>query len=66
MIVSIDADASGRVTSVRVVKSSGIPALDQKIVRSVQSAKFRPYKENGVAYPFKAEQPFELKLNSNG
>lgn len=66
VIVSIDADASGRVTSVRVVKSSGIPALDQKIVRSVQSAKFRPYKENGVAYPFKAEQPFELKLNSNG
>lgn len=66
IVVAVEADTSGRVTSVRVVKSSGISALDQKIVRSVQGAKFRPYKENGVAYPFKAEQPFELKLNSNG
>lgn len=66
IVVSVEADASGRVTNVQVIKSSGISTLDQKIVRSVQNAKFRPYKENGVAYPFKAEQPFELKLNSNG
>lgn len=66
IVVAIEADTSGRVTNVRVTKSSGVPALDQKIVRSVQNAKFKPYKENGVAYPFKAEQPFELKLNSNG
>lgn len=66
IVVAVEADTSGRITNVRVTKSSGISALDQKIVRSVKSAKFRPYKENGVAYPFKAEQPFELKLNSNG
>ena len=66
VVVSITADAAGKVTDVRVIRSSGIPALDQKVVRAVQNAKFRPYKENGVAYPFKAEQPFELKLNSNG
>lgn len=66
IVVAVEADTSGRITNVRVIKSSGISALDQKIVRSVQGAKFRPYKENGVAYPFKAEQPFELKLNSNG
>lgn len=66
IVVSIEADASGRVINVQVIKSSGISTLDQKIIRSVQNAKFRPYKENGVAYPFKAEQPFELKLNSNG
>ena len=65
-MVSITADAAGKVTDVRVIRSSGVPALDQKVVRAVQNAKFRPYKENGVAYPFKAEQPFELKLNSNG
>ena len=41
-------------------------ALDQKILRAVRSAKFKPYKENGVAYPIRAEQPFELTLNPNG
>ncbi len=66
IVVAVEADTSGRITNVRVIKSSGISALDQKIVRSVKSARFKPYKENGVAYPFKAEQPFELKLNSNG
>lgn len=66
VVVSITADATGKVTDVRVIRSSGVDALDQKVVRAVRNAKFRPYKENGVAYPFKAEQPFELKLNSNG
>lgn len=66
IVVSISADATGRVTDVRIVRSSGVDSLDQKVVRAVRGAKFRPYKENGVAYPFKAEQPFELKLNSNG
>lgn len=66
IVVSIDADSNGQITNVRIVRSSGVDALDQKIVRAVRGAKFRPYKENGVAYPFKAEQPFELKLNSNG
>ena len=66
IVVSISADATGRVTDVRIVRSSGVDSLDQKVVRAVRGSKFRPYKENGVAYPFKAEQPFELKLNSNG
>lgn len=66
IVVAIDADASGHITNVRIVRSSGVDALDQKIVRAVRGAKFKPYKENGVAYPFKAEQPFELKMNSNG
>lgn len=66
IIVSIEADAKGSITNVRVIKSSGIDALDQKIVRAVKSAKFKPYKENGISYPFKADQPFELTLNSNG
>lgn len=66
IVVAIDADANGQITNVRVVRSSGIDALDQKILRAVRGAKFRPYKEKGLAYPFKAEQPFELKLNSNG
>lgn len=66
IVISVEADTNGTITSARVVRSSGIEALDQKILRAVRGAKFKPYKENGVAYPFKAEQPFELKLNSNG
>ena len=66
VVVSIEADTNGNVVNARITKSSGIDSLDQKILRSVRNAKFRPYKENGVAYPFRAEQPFELKLNSNG
>ena len=66
IVVSIEADAKGSITNVRVIKSSGLSALDEKIVRAVKGAKFKPYKENGIAYPFKADQPFELTLNSNG
>lgn len=66
IVVSIEADVKGSITNVRVIKSSGLSALDEKIVRAVKGAKFKPYKENGVAYPFKADQPFELTLNSNG
>lgn len=66
IVVSIEADTNGNITNARIVRSSGVDALDQKILRSVRSSKFKPYKENGVAYAFKAEQPFELKLNPNG
>ncbi|WP_340600889.1 energy transducer TonB [Acinetobacter sp. HZNU-JH01] len=60
IMVMIEADEKGRVTNVRVTRSSGIPALDEKVVRAVKSAKFKPYMENGVAYPIRAEQPFDL------
>ncbi|ENQ2544058.1 TonB family protein, partial [Acinetobacter baumannii] len=50
----------GKITNVRVTRSSSIPSLDDKVVRAVRSAKFKPYMENGVAYPIKAEQPFDL------
>lgn len=66
VVVSIEADTNGSVVNVSIVRSSGIDALDQKILRVVRGAKFKPYKKNGVAYPFKVQQPFELKLNSNG
>lgn len=66
IVVMIEADESGKITNARITRSSGIPALDEKILRSVRSARFKPYKENGVAYPIRAEQPFDLTLNPNG
>ena len=58
--IYIEADEKGKVTVARVTKSSGLQNLDDKVVRAVRGAKFKPYMENGVAYPIKAEQPFDL------
>ncbi|GAB3048204.1 energy transducer TonB [Acinetobacter apis] len=60
IMVLIEADEKGKIISATVVKSSGISALDEKILRAVRSARFKPYIENGVAYPIKAQQPFDL------
>lgn len=66
VVVHIEANEKGVITSARISRSSGVPALDDKILRSVRSSKFKPYKENGVAYPISADQPFELTLNPHG
>ena len=58
--VYIEADEKGRVTTARITRSSGLPNLDEKALRAVRNAKFKPYMENGVAYPIKTEQPFEF------
>ena len=66
VVVLIEANEKGSIVNARITRSSGVPALDEKILRAVRSAKVKPYKENGVAYPIRAEQPFELTLNPNG
>lgn len=58
--IYIEADEKGKVTVARVTKSSGLQNLDDKVLRAVRGAKFKPYMENGVAYPIKTEQPFEF------
>lgn len=65
-MVYIEANEKGVITSARIVRSTGVPALDEKILRSVRSSKFKPYKENGVAYPIKANLPLELTVNPRG
>ena len=62
--VVIHGNEKGEVTLVNIAQSSGLPELDKKVVRAVYQSKFRPYKENGVAIPFTAEQPFNLKLST--
>lgn len=66
VVVHIEANEKGVITSARIARSSGVAALDEKILRSVRSSKFKPYKENGLAYPISADQPFELTLNPRG
>lgn len=61
--IYIEADEKGNIKAdkVRIVKSSGLPSLDAKIVAAVKRAKFKPYLSNGVATPVYVEQPFELE-----
>ncbi|MGQ9373217.1 energy transducer TonB family protein [Acinetobacter tandoii] len=65
-VILIEADEKGKITSARITVSTGVSALDEKILRSVRNAKFKPYKKNGVAYPIKANLPLSLALNPNG
>ncbi len=62
--VVIHGNEKGEVTQVEIAQSSGLPELDKKVVRAVYQSKFRPYKKNGVAVPFTAEQPFSLQLST--
>lgn len=64
VVVLIEANEKGSIVNARITRSSGVPALDEKILRAIKGAKFKPYKENGVAYPIRAEQPFDLELNT--
>ena len=58
--VYIEADEKGKITDVRITRSSGLPNIDEKTLRAIRSSKFKPYMENGIAYPIKTEQPFEF------
>lgn len=60
VVVRIDVDETGRIKA-RIKQSSGSPKVDKEVIRAVQAARFHPYKENGVAMPFYAEQPFQLQ-----
>lgn len=52
----------GRVAHVKVQKSSGHERLDDAAVLAMQSARFRPYTENGVAYKALVDIPFDFVL----
>ena len=59
--VYIEADEKGKITNVRITRSSGLPNIDEKTLRAIRSSKFKPYMENGIAYPIIGpQQPFEF------
>lgn len=60
VLLRIDVDDKGKIKA-SVVQSSGNPKVDREMVRAVQAAQFQPYKENGVAVPFFAEQSFRVQ-----
>ena len=63
VVAAIEADTAGQITAVRIQQSSGLPDLDEKVIRAIKLARFRPYAENGVRYPVKVSQPFLFEAN---
>lgn len=63
--IKIYVSETGLIEKTKVIKSSGIEALDLKVQRDIRSGKFRPYTENGIAYAFIATQPFHFRLSPN-
>lgn len=61
--LEITADAKGSISDVRVIQSSGIPELDNYVVKQTRATNFKPYLENGVAVPFKIRQDFTLSVS---
>ena len=47
---------------VQVQKSSGYARLDQAAIQAMRQARFRPYTENGIAYPARVDIPFDFVL----
>lgn len=60
MLVAVGADENGVITSVDVLKSTGLPELDKKVINSVYQAKFKPYKVNGELLSIQTDIPFDL------
>ncbi|TAN29913.1 MAG: energy transducer TonB [Castellaniella sp.] len=52
----------GGVADVKVQHSSGYARLDEAAVQAMRRAHFRPYTENGVAYPARVDIPFDFVL----
>ena len=42
-------DNRGRAKSARLIRSTGYPALDRRVRRSLTRMRFRPFKVNGAA-----------------
>ena len=61
--LEISSDGTGKVTNVKVVQSSGVPAFDDYVVKQTYAARFRAFKENGMAVPFSTYQRFDVSVD---
>lgn len=62
VVVRVLISPSGSVDQVSVRKSSGHSRLDDAALQAAKSARFKPYKENGIALPALADIPFDFVL----
>lgn len=62
VLVEIDVTDRGGVTAVRVVRSSGYPALDAAAQKAARQAKFTPAKADGKSVPTTVRLPLTFRL----
>lgn len=62
IIVYIEADPSGKILNVSVKKSTGLPKLDEIVLKSVRRAKFKPTKDGQA---INGDLPLELGKSSS-
>ncbi|EPF74642.1 energy transducer TonB [Acinetobacter rudis] len=60
IVLTIHANERGLITSVEVVKSSGLDETDKKVIRAVKQARLKPYQVNGVFFPVVVSTTFQL------
>lgn len=57
-----EANQQGKVTTARIVKSSGIPELDTKVIKQFkEQTEFYPLNINGKPYPISDKTYFQIK-----
>lgn len=62
-IVRIKANESGKIIDASVKESTGLPKLDQMLLKAVYAAKTKPFKKDGNELSIIGYQSFSLKLS---
>lgn len=53
----------GRITSARILRSTGYPEYDARLIDRMQSWRYAPYQKNGVAVPVCSVVTFVFRMN---
>ena len=53
----------GRITSARVLRSTGYPEYDARLIDRMQSWRYEPYQVNGAAVPVCSVVTFIYRMN---
>jgi TonB family protein len=62
VVVRVDIAASGQVTSVTIVSSSGYPAFDDAAKQAAASERFAPARRDGIAVPFTLSYSYRFRI----
>ena len=62
VVIRVLISPQGDVAEASIQSSSGYSRLDASALRAARTAKFKPYTENGVAYPALADIPFDFVI----
>lgn len=64
VMVRVLINPQGGVDKASIQRSSGHDRLDQAALEAARKARFKPYTENGIAYPAMADIPFDFVMRN--